>query len=366
MRSPAVNVEDITLDIVRSYAQACADLNERIQTLQKEGYDLLVIPSRGASPFVDGAYSYAHALRNERYRDFDPAAPRINYPAKLYLPFTADIANDFPVSSQVIRQFWARVLAAQLRRDNADLALSFYRYLRAFAGHLATGPSLGEGGMDGRFIFVDTVVSGRAICEIFDGFAKYGLTECHYILLVDNVGTSLKPAYRNRIDAMAATGRATTLYVDRIFTEDEGPAMSGIWSVTMPELMTRAAGMVPDFENCVGAGLYYHEVARREDGSNQAVTRSNAMLAVTLFTAVRGADGSTQRFLEEFQAHVRGTHLQDQAITKQIADPLIFKNLPAIASTDVSGSHVLRARMREDDAERFIKQFLQDHQSRYR
>jgi hypothetical protein len=362
----AVNVEDITPDIVVSYAQACADLNERIHTLQKEGYDLLVIPSRGASPFVDGAYSYAHALRNEKYEDFDPAAPRIRYPEELYLPFTADIGEDFPISSQMIRQFWARVLAAQIRRDDSDLALSLYRSIKASAGDLATGPSLYRGGMDGRFIFVDTVVSGRAICEIFDGFARYGLSDCHYILLVDHAGAKLNPAYRSRIDMMVAADRATVLCVDRIFTEDEGPAMSGIWSVTMPELMTRAAAMVPGFDECVGAGLYYHEVAQRKDGSNQAVTVSNAILGVMLYTAVRGADASTRRFLDDFKKHVRGRRLQDQAVTKQIADPLIMTNLPAIISTDVSGSHVLRARMSEHDAENFIRNFLQDHQSRNR
>jgi len=360
-----VNVEDITLDIVTSYAQACADLHEKLQALQGEGYDLLVIPSRGASPFVDGAYSYAHALRNERYQDFDPAAPRIKYPEELYLPFTADISNDFPVSSSVIRRFWARVLAAMIRRDDADVAFSFYRYLRASAGELATGALSPRGGIDGRFIFVDTVVSGRAICEIFDAFAKYGLTGCHYILLIDHGGAGLTTTHRRQIDAMAAAGRATTLFVDRIFTEDEGPAMSGIWSVTMPELMTRARTMVPDFDDCVGAGLYYHEVSRRDDGSNEAVTVSNAMLGVMLYTAVRVADDSTQRFLEEFQQHVRGRGLQDQAVTKQIADPLIMRNLPSIAATDVSGSHVLRARMRDEDAETFIRAFLQHHQAHH-
>jgi hypothetical protein len=353
-----LDIADITLDIVTSYAQGCADLCGAIGLLQSAGFDLMVIPSRGASPFIRGAYSYASALRGEKYKDFDLSAPRLAFPEEIYLPFTADIADDFPVSSRTIRHFWSRVLAAQIRRDEGDIALRFYRFLCAWSGKLATERARIVGGKDGRFIFVDTVVSGQAICEIFEGFAVNGLTSCHFVLLIDHGGAGLKPAYRQKIDAMVHAGRATTIMVDQIFTEDAGPGMSGIWSVTMPELMVKAANMVEGLQDGVGAGLYYHEVAKREDGSNEAITVSNAIMHVLLFSAVRSADDIAERFLADFKDHVVGERLADYSVTKQVADSLIMSSLSKISSTDVSRSHVVRAHMAEDDAENLLRKFL--------
>ncbi|MFC5506403.1 hypothetical protein [Bosea massiliensis] len=201
-----MNVANITLEILRSYAQACMDLDATVEKLRAKGFDLLVVPSRGASPFIAGAASYAHTLRNECYEAFDPSAPRIRPIEKLYLPFTADGANDFAISTAAIRRFWSRVLAAFIRRDRSDKALLFYKYLRAISGKIALGFRLREGGKSGRFIFIDTVVSGQAICEIFNAFADYGLDDCHFILLIDQQGNALRPDYRQQIDTMVCFG----------------------------------------------------------------------------------------------------------------------------------------------------------------
>lgn len=158
---------------------------------------------------------------------------------------------------------------------------------------------------------------------------------------------------------MAANQRATLIPVDRIFTEDEGPAMSGIWTVTFPELMSKGTQMIPELaeSRATGAGLYYHEVSRREDGSNVDFTISNAILGTMLFSAVRESDSTTLGFLEDFQRHIRNAKLQDQAFTRRVAHPIIKRNLP-VASTDVSGSHVVRAYLGADRAEALIREFL--------
>ncbi|NKL44055.1 hypothetical protein GFL57_24220 [Rhizobium leguminosarum bv. viciae] len=355
-----MDVRSITIEMVRSYAQACADVHLCIERLRTIRYDLLVIPSRGASPFVDGARSYAHALRDEKYADFDPAAPRIKPIEELYVPFTADIADDFPIPSSVIRRYWSRVVAAMIRRDAHDPALQFHLFLRSLSGALAMGSTNIEGGGSGRFIFIDTVVSGRAVCEIADAFAEQGVTQCHYILLIDEAGRRLKAEYRQKIDALVAAGMATKILVDRIFTEDEGPAMSGIWTVTFPVLMLQAQYMIEGLEDAVGAGLYYHELAKRQDQSNSAITASNGILGTMLFAAVRGSDDSAARFLEKFQDHVSGSGLQAQNVTKRIADPPVRANLPTVSDTIVSGSHVLRAQMSESDAQKIVASFLDE------
>jgi hypothetical protein len=360
LRWTFMDVSNITLNIVRSYGQACADLHNAIQCLRSKDYDLMVVPSRGASPFINGADSYGHALRNEKYETFDSGAPRLVDIEELYLPFTADSSDDFAISTKSIRRFWSRVLAALIRRDNSDLALRFYKLLQARSGDLATGSAPSRGGKSGKFIFVDTVISGQAISEIFDAFAEYDLNSCHFLLIIDYGGKRLNQLHQRKIEEMTQLGRATTIFVDRIFTEDQGPAMSGIWSVTIPELMVQAQTMIPEFENCIGAGLYYHEVAKRPDGSNIDITKSNAMLATLLYAAVCSADDVAERLLQRFIEHVGGRHLQDQAATKAIADPIILANLKKISATNVSSSHVLRAEMSKIDAEKIVKSFLDD------
>ncbi|HEY4311641.1 MAG TPA: hypothetical protein VGN12_19500 [Pirellulales bacterium] len=350
-----MNVMDLTLNDVQSYAAACKAMHDYIETLRMEGYDLLVVPSRGAHPFLQAAKSYAHnqtaATRGPRL--FAPPLVRME---ELYLPFTADIASDQNVSSSAIRGYWSRVLAAILRGDKSEPAYRFYEFLRQQAGSLAVGVSQVRPRNHFRFIFVDTVVSGRAITEIFGGFAAYGLSECHFLLLLDKGGRDLKPEYKRAIDAMVARGRATTIPVDNIFTEDEGPAMSGIWTVTMPELMN-AALTLPAFAGTgqAAATLFYWEIRRRDDRSNLPITVSNGHLSTMLYSAV--ADGGvTGLFLKDFQDHVSGSHLQDQALTKEVAWPVVSRNLP-IRSIDVTGSHVVRGRMDAKTIEGLIRKF---------
>jgi len=64
-----VALRDVDFAIVSSYARACKQLHDYMEVLRHEGYDLLIVPSRGASPFVDGAASFAHRLRDERTPD---------------------------------------------------------------------------------------------------------------------------------------------------------------------------------------------------------------------------------------------------------------------------------------------------------
>jgi hypothetical protein len=351
-----VNINDLTLDVVKSYADACRQLRVCIEVLQAEGHDLLVVPSRGAHPFLHGATCYAHQVAPLYDNSF--FGPPIKQIEELYLPFTADISKDQPISSAAIRLYWSRVLRAILKRDKSDVGYRFYEFLRKRTGRLALGSTDIDGGRSGKFIFVDTVVSGQAIHEIIEGFNSCGLTDCHFLLLIDEDGKKLKPAYESTIDQMVSAGRAAKIVVTKIFTEDEGPAMSGIWTVTMPEL-TVVAQNTPGLAGVgdIAATLFYCEVARRKDDSNYDISLSNAKLNTLLYSAVGARDEVTESFLEEFRKHVGGAKLQDQAVTKRVAEPLIKEYLP-INSTNVSGSHVIRAMVGEKEAEKMVREFL--------
>ena len=88
------------------------------------------------------------------------------------------------------------------------------------------------------------------------------------------------------------------LDVAQLFTEDEGPSMSGIRTVTYPELMSKASQMIPQLAElgATGAGFYYVDVSRRADRSNEDFTKSNALLSVMMYTAVRQNAAMTKRF----------------------------------------------------------------------
>jgi hypothetical protein len=357
-----MSLKNVDFAVVSSYARACKELHDYQEVLRNEGYDLLVVPSRGASPFVDGAGSFANRLRNERYEDFDPDAPPLRPIETIFLPFTADIGDASPVSSSAIRRYWSRVLSAIISGETKDVAFRIYRGLAQLAGNLATRDYCGLRYPRRKFIFIDTVVSGRAICEIVDALDELLLVDCHFLLLVDENGRRLDPGFKQRLDQLSATGRATQILVDHIFTEDQGPAMSGIWTVTFPTLMAAIGRTVPELAeiNAIGAGLYYHEVAMRNDRSNRHITRSNSILSTILYSAVRDERNTSEHFLEELQDLFRVEGLGDQKITKQIADPLISANVPYVSNTDISGSHVVRAHMSDANAERLVRMFLQE------
>lgn len=352
-----MNFQNVTLSSVNSYASACADLSVAISNLKSMGYDLIVIPSRGATPFYDASKSFEYATKSETAEPFSIDA-RLHYTETLYLPFTADSSDDTEISSLQIRKYWAKVLTAIISRDHADTALRFYKFLRAQAGELALGAAEVRGCLEGKFIFIDTVVSGKAICEISQSLDALGMNKCHYILIVDKGGKGLTNNHRAVIQSLENCGRATVICVDSIFTEDEGPSLSGVWSVTFPDLMLTAKQNIEDFSSCVGAGLYYHEVRKRPDGSNLNITKANAILSNLLHCAVRSEFGIAERFLEDLKKHINDGNLQDQNQTLAIATPIIEENLKLNVKLSSSGSHVIRARNTRPEAEAFIYDFI--------
>lgn len=353
-----VNVNDLTVAIVNSYANACRELFEWLELFQEDGYDLLVVPSRGAHPFIAAARSYEHFLRSKQHDD--SSVPRLRYLKELYLPFTADISSDQSISSSAIRRYWTRVLAAILRQRENDPAYRFYTFLRSNAGELAMGDTCLGDRKDGRFLFIDTVVSGRAISEIFDAFSESGLNDCYFVLLLDESGKGLRTEYKSKIEAMVRQNRAITIPMELIFTEDEGPAMSGIWTVTLPDLMQATQQKVSELGQSgeFAATLFYWEVSQRPDGSNRDMTVSNALLSTLLHTAVRGDNKATGRLLEMFQNHVSRTKIQRQDKTQAVAAPKILKHLQ-IDNTDVSSSHVIRGFMDKRRVEKLVQAFIE-------
>jgi hypothetical protein len=288
--------DHVTKESVLAFAKAGIDIARAAHRLRDAGYESMIVPSRGAVPFLRVAISYYRSIvvpcmpRKDRW----PMAARTNFgPLTLSLdvPFTADAGRlgVDGLKSAHIRRFWARVVAAIVRRQVNNPHYRFFRFIRDGVCQVGHHDSLEWRMESERFLFIDTVVSGRAVSEIVEAFDAEGLDQIHYILLLDENGAAMKPPYAARIHALAAAGRATLIKVPSLFTEDQGPAVSGIWSVVVPKLMELARNEPGMSDGFVGAGLYYHEVQQRPDGSNVEVTKAIAMLGQILFAATRVA-----------------------------------------------------------------------------
>ena len=388
----------ITKPNVLAFAKAGIDVARVAQRLRNEGYESMIVPSRGAVPFLRVATSYYRSV-------VVPCMPRDDRLSKGYstafgpltlaldIPFTADAGHlgVDGLTSAHIRRYWARVVAAIVRRQVDDPHYRFFRFVRDEVCQVGHHDSLEWRMESERFLFIDTVVSGRAVCEIVEAFDAEGLDQIHYILLLDEDGAAMRQPYVERIHALASSGRATLIKVPSLFTEDQGPAVSGIWSVVVPKLMDVAREEPGMRDGFIGAGLYYHEVQKRADDSNVEVTKAIARLGQILFQAMHvaadpdevlqdleqiGSDfaGDTAlhnlyqqpdtfgRWLdyqiEDYLAHLEQYKLFDKSNTQTTASGRVLAAVPGgKAEIDVSTSHCIRLHIEDADAKRLMRQF---------
>jgi hypothetical protein len=388
----------VTTENVLAYAKAGIDIARVAQRLRDDGYESMIVPSRGAVPFINIASSYYRSL-------VVPCMPREDRLAKgwranfgplslsLDVPFTAD-AGQLGVAgltSAHIRRYWARVVASIVRRQVNDAHYRFFRFVRDEVCRVGHHDAMEWRMADERLLFIDTVVSGRAVSEIVEAFDAEGLDQIHYILLLDERGAAMREPYASQIRALAAKGRATLIEVPSLFTEDQGPAVSGVWSVVVPKLMDLARNEPQLSDGFIGAGLYYHEVRQRDDGSNVEVTKAIANLSMILFQSMHvvadpdevlddllhlGSDFSSDLALgqiihqrnmyrqwldDEVEMYLRQIEehkLFGKANTKATAENRICEGLQGMkAEIDVSSSHCIRVHISDADAKRLLRQF---------
>lgn len=364
---------DISLENLLSYAAAAQEVSVILESLNKGEYDFLLVPSRGAAPIVDMCRLY-FTSRRERWRGgLDGMVPEwLANPLanSLYLPFTADAGNlAIGVAARDMRRFWCRVVAGMLRAPDTDPFYGFFRFLQTRLGSgLAQTSTMYE--IDGRpkgdrFVFIDTAISGQAICEIMDGFSEAGLTNILYIVVADENGEKLKPQYRQQIEEGVRAGSVFLVKMRRLFTEDRGPAVSGIWSVVFPEVMEAALKAVPEFREfgCSGAGLYFWTTEDPLSSGDRIVQQAIAWRRSAFMHAMLLPQPDHARLeedLEAYRALIKAHRLFSRDATLEIAAPRLrgAVNLPE-AQLGISSSHVLRVSIPAAEAMSAITTFRQ-------
>jgi hypothetical protein len=344
--------DDISLENLISYADACNEVSTLFESMFDNEYDFLVVPSRGAAPIVD-ACTVCWTSRRERLDDRGGlervvksflSSPLTN---AIFLPFTADAGNLCTgVAPRDIRRFWCRVVAGMLRDPQND---PFFRYYQYLTSKICSGPALERRAnkyqingiaRGNRFIFIDTAVSGQAACEIMDGFAEIGLEGIFYIIVVDENGAKLKSEYQRKLQAAELAGTASLVYMKRLFTEDRGPAISGIWSVVFPELMDAAMRLIPEFRdlNCAGAGFYYWTLAETVAPDDPLIVRAVGLRRQMLITAlIMPKHSGLEEMLSSYRSCVQEHDLFSKRTTLEIARPRL-RRLMRIAEHSLDAS----------------------------
>lgn len=320
---------EFTSENILDYARASRDLSAFIRVLNSEGYRNLVVPSRGAIPFVRAAtYAYMIEGRSQATRDarLKQKYGLLDSPfmRKIVLPFSAD-PNESRQTSAAIREYWSRVLAATVRRDGRDPHLTFYKFLVEKLAKRTWLDAMGRDLPTEKFIFIDTVISGRAICEIIEAFDQVGLAQCYFILLADKNGSKIEPQYKRIIDQLCFNARCTLIPISRMFTEDRGPGASGVWSTVYPQVLDAVQQTFSWGQQSYGGGSFYHLVSSAQTTPEKGIGTATYNMPVTLMNAsIKGAIHSALEAMQQIdQARDDLSAIYDSAhapLESQVAD----------------------------------------------
>lgn len=284
-------------DNMLAYAGACLDLAVAIPDKSKsEGFDTLVIPSRGALPmFLGMAYSLQDmGMISQDHKDFTdnlgiqpvleplmPEQPKISTDTAgkqvkvLLAPFTADLnierfdkSQDNTTYTTKTRTYWANVMASLFKDRSARAKDPYFGsftdvILRDIEGRGNIAEMYENFPQVNKFSMIDTVISGRAsndILKSFDAIAHKNENPNYKptaFLIVDENGKKLNPNFGAYLKRKRATGDVEMIYVPRIVSEDEGASLLGISAFVYPSVMRSSQDLTLDGEEFfVGAGSW--------------------------------------------------------------------------------------------------------------
>ncbi len=237
--------KELTYDNVIRYGKACVSVGETLDLLHAEGYDNILIPSRGSNPIIQGA-------EHSRIFDMNTSEFDNTHFQKIYLPFTADVnASNFENSDvSEIRKHWSRIYKSILNREE-DRAVDYYRFVIQTVAR--RDPELYFPRLNGeKTVFIDTAISGMSSSTIVDALEHAGL-DFYSIIIADEEGTKLRRPYKSFLESRVSAGKMEIIRVPKLFTEDRGPGMMGICSIVYPNLSNPA---IPGLEDSA-AGVWH-------------------------------------------------------------------------------------------------------------
>lgn len=272
-----------------------------------------------------------------------------------------------------MRLFWTKIIADTFNSEKS-LYYKLYENLVNDVGNYLTinttnllprGDNLER---DKKFIFLDTAISGRAICEILEGFKANNLNNYCVILIAENNGNDIKPEYRSVINNEISKDKLILLGVNKIFSEDASPLFNGgISSIVFPSLMDDIYSSCTEFSinNCIGAGIWFIDSMSELINTNKNLNAIRATVAFNLHWALKKhIQGTLQgKDIYEYNNYyildlAKDFNLFEPANTKSLVFDRIYKrnnNIVDKDRVDVSSSHVIRINFEEQYVSQFIR-----------
>jgi len=362
----------LTPDIIRSYAKACVTLCDDLLDLQNENFKRIILPSRGAYPFYQGAINSLHLIADFReVMDFNT-----NYNLWL-LPYTSDWGTaDLTIDSEQIRKFWTKILSDAIRKEKTPYTIFYNTLVKTIGNQYTINTSdlllnkfYKKDSIDNeRFIFIDTAISGRAICEIIESFKTFNLQDYFILLIVDNNGTQLHPKYKTIIEKEKSEGRLKQINVLHIFSEDASPILNGgISSLVFPSLMEQSFHEIKEFydNGFIGAGLWFIDSVSHLRAYNSNLNGVRGIFFTTIFSGISEILLGKNVFFEHIlKMNIEralqwsiSTNLFDSNSTKKLVyDRIVTRGVRFKEDVNVSSSHVVRINLNKDQVSSFIKQ----------
>ncbi|CAM2923768.1 hypothetical protein SAMN05444143_10795 [Flavobacterium succinicans] len=364
--------ELLTPENVLSYSNACYKVCEILIELKDENYKRLIIPSRGAYPFYNGALTSINFLTDSR-------SERMNFNLHFdlwLLPYTSDWGQaDIKTNSKAVRKFWSKILADSIRKESTPYTFFYNKLVDLIGSRLTINTTdlkvdkyYKNNNIDNeKFIFIDTAISGKAICDIIESFYEFNLTDFFIIMITDCDGNKLKPEYKKIIEKEKQLNRLIQINVKNIYSEDASPLLNtGISSIVFPSLIERAYNEIDEFKKnqFVGAGLWFIDSVSHLKELNPKINGVRGILATLNYRGLSNIFGkediwfeeSTKDEVENMIKRLGNFNLLDGSSTKElIYDRISSRKTKFEEDVDVSSSHIIRINLHQDIITELIK-----------
>lgn len=364
----------ITTENLDSYAEACREIGIELWIQSMEGRCRnILMPSRGSYPILDQARRAFDLELKKPYKDFDFdyikekfSIPRTK---EIWLPFTTYCPDDSSTTSAGQREHWCKILKSILDKKQSPEFKTHQLFTQEICDQRFDFIESSED-TPNRLVIIDTVISGRAACEIADGLEATGIEDYMMLLAVDQNGEKIQEFYRKRLDQLKKRGKVKLYNFNNIFTEDSHPGLTGITSITFPQItehLSKTTG------RSTPVGFWHLEVSKREDESNLPYTITNATVNVALYRRIMHMSGtskdrfekhSNERERRELSRLDKEFNVGSRTFARDFIRPVLQKGIIAnnISDIEISSSFVATVHLNDKMADRILNELGRHYQ----
>jgi len=213
----------------------------------------VIIPSRGAYIFHDLASEdiLFSIFGKDLYSSLEVLKKIYKNNRTVVFPYTYDNSYLKDLSSRDIRNYWVKITKEEIcRTDTENLEINFYNYLLnnliytkkikdielMFDKNTSYYKNLYPEDYKENTLFIDTAISGRTISELISSFkAENFYPELFLIVNGNEKNNKLKGRYKKNINEYITNYGGKIVYVNKLFTEDNTPALLGATSILFPQ-----------------------------------------------------------------------------------------------------------------------------------